>query len=168
MIRECYPESVLLGSVDHPVEISQTCSPVTVETDGTIAACICREDFCNGIEHELSRPGPSNETSHQALAGSEEVLDEIDIAINESPVVSSSSGLICAECGSLFSGKNSDCQIFDETNTTQQAVCQPDQACLYYSWQKSKAVRRELQSWHCSKLKCFIEMLPAGLAAVFL
>ena len=66
MIRECYPESVLLGSVDHPVEISQTCSPVTVETDGTIAACICREDFCNGIEYELSQPGPSNDTSHQA------------------------------------------------------------------------------------------------------
>ena len=70
MIRECYPESVLLGSVDHPVEISQTCSPVTVETDATIAACICREDFCNGIEHELSRPALSNDTSHPTLADS--------------------------------------------------------------------------------------------------
>ena len=138
MIRECYPESVLLGSVDHPVEITRTCSPLTMETDGTIAACICREDFCNGIEHELS-----NDTAPRTLAGSEEVLDEIDIAINETPVTAGS-GLICAECGSLFSGKNSDCQIFEETNKTQQAVCQPDQACLYYSWQKTKAVRREL------------------------
>ena len=138
VIRECYPESVLLGSVEHPVEITETCSPITVETDGTIAACICREDFCNGIEHELS----SNNTSHPALTGSEEVLDEIDIAINETPVVTASSGLICAQCGSLFSGKNSDCQLYDETNKTQQAVCQPDQACLYYSWQKTKAVRR--------------------------
>ena len=138
MIRECYPESVLLGSVEHPVEITETCSPITVETDGTIAACICREDFCNGIEHELS----NNNTSHRDLTGSEEVLDEIDIAINETPVVTPGSGLICAQCGSLFSGKNSDCQLFDETNKTQQAVCQPDQACLYYSWQKTKAVRR--------------------------
>ena len=143
MIRECYPESVLLGSVDRPVEISQTCSPASLETDGTIAACICREDFCNGIVEELSGPGGANLSSHRTLAASEPVLDEIDIAINDSPVVTSGPGLICAECGSLFSGKNSDCQIFDETNQTQQAVCQPDQACLYYSWQKSKAVRRE-------------------------
>lgn len=143
MIRECYPESVLLGSVDHPVEISQTCSPVTVETDGTIAACICREDFCNGIDHELSRPGLGNDTAHRNLTGGEEVLAEIDIAINESPLTSDS-GLICAECGSLFSGQNPDCEMFDETNQTQQAVCQPGQACLYYSWQKSKAGRREM------------------------
>ena len=142
MIRECYPESVLLGSVDHPVEITRTCNPVTVETEGTIMACICREDFCNGIEQELT-----NHTAHQAgLAGSEEVLDEIEIAINESPGVRTEPGpgLICAECGSLFSGENPDCEMFDETNQTQQAVCQPGQACLYYSWQKSKAGRREM------------------------
>ena len=89
MIRECFPTSVLLGSIERPVEpqvvldddvddndyynddddminmvvmkdwsqfvsmiteindnIQATCSPVSVESDTAISACICTTDFC--------------------------------------------------------------------------------------------------------------------------
>ena len=67
VIRECFPTSVLLGSIERPVEpqvtmvitmmlvimtnhgsncnVQATCSPVSVESD-TIKACICTTDFC--------------------------------------------------------------------------------------------------------------------------
>ena len=118
MVRECFPESVLLGSVDHPVEITETCNPVSIESDGSIKACICRQDFCNGLDESLSPPGLVTRPDSQ------QVLAEIDIESPEDGVVVSteapeSSRLMCHQCGSLFSNKNSDCQIFDETDKTQ-------------------------------------------------
>ena len=147
-MRECFPRHVLLGSVDRPVEITESCSPVSVEQDGDIVACICTEDFCNDPEHDLLPPAGDTESTRQqdneeTVADVKTVVQEIDISVTAPPESSTNifKRVICHQCGSLFSNKNSDCQTFDETDKSQQGFCEPGQACLYYSWQKTKAHR---------------------------
>ena len=130
------------------MEVREECVPVNVEDDGTIAACICTTDFCNGIDHQLaaakSEVKPSDET----------VIDEIDFTISTTTTAAATavteiiqvpteaspefSQIICHQCGSLFSNKNSDCDVFDENDPSQEGFCAPGEACLWYSWQKTK------------------------------
>ena len=46
-------------------------------------------------------------------------------------------GVLCHTCGSLFSGGNPDCEVFDAGDPTQENFCKKGEACLWYSWQKS-------------------------------
>ena len=46
VIRECFPTSVLLGSLDSPVVPSTDCQLQTLDGDD-IQACICTSDLCN-------------------------------------------------------------------------------------------------------------------------
>ena len=48
VIRECFPTSVLLGSIDQPVQPQAQCSPTSLESD-SISACLCTSDLCNGV-----------------------------------------------------------------------------------------------------------------------
>ena len=46
--------------------------------------------------------------------------------------------VLCHQCGSFFSGNSGDdCKRFDRNSEDQRSYCDPGQACLYYSWQKS-------------------------------
>ena len=47
--------------------------------------------------------------------------------------------MLCHQCGSLFSGEkgNANCEIFDQFEQSQRKYCDPGEACLWYSWQKS-------------------------------
>ena len=51
VIRECFPTSILLGSIENPVDPTPVCSPEPVESD-TILACICTSDLCNILPGE--------------------------------------------------------------------------------------------------------------------
>ena len=46
VIRECFPTSVLLGSLDNPVVPRADCRAESVESE-SIKACICTTDLCN-------------------------------------------------------------------------------------------------------------------------
>ena len=150
IIRECFPKSILLGSVENPVKITEKCDPVNVESDGSIAACICTTDFCNNVEDHQIELSVNDDTLTDLEDHHEQVIDEIDINVDNvettTVVVSTStstaapkfSRIICHQCGSLFSNKNSDCEVFDENDKSQQGFCDPGEACLWYSWQKTK------------------------------
>lgn len=45
--------------------------------------------------------------------------------------------VLCHQCGSFFSANGDDCEQFDRYSEDQRNYCDPGQACLYYSWQKS-------------------------------
>ena len=47
VIRECFPTSVLLGSLDRPVVPRSDCRLEPVEEEDNIEACICTSDYCN-------------------------------------------------------------------------------------------------------------------------
>ena len=139
VIRECFPTSILLGSVDNPVKITPTCSPVSLE-QSTISACICSTELCNGEQASAGIDTPDKDSDEDT------VISEIDITVTEvvpeviaestsSPVFSR---VICHQCGSLFSGKNPDCAVFDPGDGGQEGFCDPGQACLWYSWQKTQ------------------------------
>ena len=126
------------------MEITETCDPAEVEKGGDIVACLCTEDFCNDVDGDLALTGLSGNRTEEA----EEVVDEINISPTVSEVTetttttttSTPTRLRCHQCGSLFSGQNSDCETFDENDESQRGYCEDGQACLYYSWQKTQAV----------------------------
>ena len=75
------------------------------------------------------------------------MIDEIQITVIEEPEITlldsstiapKFSKVICHQCGSLFSGQNAECKVFDEDDPKQQGFCEPGEACLWYSWQKTK------------------------------
>ena len=150
IIRECFSKSILLGSQASPVEITESCEPRSVDSGGSIWACICTEDLCNDLQdYQLSAPDKDNDTAlSDPPQNHEEVIDKAvkiesetttaAVAISTSTAKPKFNKIICHQCGSLFSGKNSDCSVFDKNNKTQQGFCEPGEACLWYSWQKTK------------------------------
>ena len=147
IIRECFSKSILLGSQAAPVEIGESCEPRSVDSGGSIWACICTEDLCNDpLDYQLSAPDKDSDTAlGDPPQNHEEVIDKavkIESETNRTTAISTTkpkfNKIICHQCGSLFSGKNSDCSVFDKNNKTQQGFCEPGEACLWYSWQKTK------------------------------
>ena len=57
----------------------------------------------------------------------------------QQPSRSNPKQVLCHQCGSLFSGEkgNANCEIFDQFEQSQRKYCDPGEACLWYSWQKS-------------------------------
>ena len=147
IIRECFSKSILLGSQAAPVEIIESCEPRSVDSGGSIWACICTEDLCNDpLDYQLSAPDKDSDTAlGDPPQNHEEVIDKevkIESETNTTTAISTTkpkfNKIICHQCGSLFSGKNSDCSVFNKNNKTQQGFCEPGEACLWYSWQKTK------------------------------
>ena len=54
-LRECFPTSVLLGSIQNPLLASEDCvqRDITDDGSGTILACLCTRDFCNAESSKL-------------------------------------------------------------------------------------------------------------------
>ena len=73
----------------------------------------------------------------------------------------------CHQCGSLFSGSDSpSCEGWVPGDPTQQAYCQPGEACLWYSWQQSSdftSVIRECLSTSILLGSIEAPLLPAAL-----
>lgn len=124
VIRECFPTSVLLGSIEEPVEPQPECSPMAVESD-TIMACICTNDFCSGIE---------------ATSASDQVSSKALTPAPRTPAPVASRGRTrCHQCGSLFSSDgNPSCERFDPSSASQAGECREGEACLWYSWERSQ------------------------------
>ena len=61
-LRECFPTSVLLGSIQNPLLASEDCvqRDITDDGSGTILACLCTRDYCNADSSKLG--GQSQET----------------------------------------------------------------------------------------------------------
>ena len=142
VIRECFPTSVLLGSIDKPVEPGTQCSPSSIESD-SISACICTTDLCNGIgnddiNQEVS--GVSITTVRPATTTSLAPRR----STTEKPQPTSIRGRVkCHQCGSLFAGSSSnpECDVFMEDDPLQESYCAAGEVCLWYSWQKSRESR---------------------------
>jgi hypothetical protein len=43
-------------------------------------------------------------------------------------------GLECYSCGSLFNYNAPECAAFDAFNSKQRQRCEPGEACLFYTW----------------------------------
>ena len=67
IIRECFPESILLGSLQRPVAVRDTCLPAHVDADPSIAACICTTPLCNGPGPGLLLPTLSQPGQHKNI-----------------------------------------------------------------------------------------------------
>jgi len=68
----------------------------------------------------------------------------------------SSSRVKCHQCGRLFSRDgNSACTEFDEYDSSQQGYCKEGEACLWYSWQKSRSTTAYVR-------ECFSKSIVLG------
>ena len=132
VIRECFATSILLGSIDNPVEPRAECEPDSLESD-SISACICTTDLCNGLGDDDIKTEVSLVTTTRPRAAP---------TTTTAPTTSLAPALgqvRCYQCGSLFSGSsnNPDCDSFEPSDPLQQSFCAPGEVCLWYSWQKS-------------------------------
>ena len=162
MIRECFSTSILLGSIDSPVTARSECSLEKVESDA-ISACICTTDLCNDLASSRSsdtKPSarhsttvstfaqeprhertfsPGRDFTTEAAVRRVTASTVIPVPSRNSKTQPRSRGVLCYQCGSLFSrGGNSGCSEFDDTDPSQQDFCQPDEVCLIYTWEKSR------------------------------
>ena len=163
MIRECFSTSILLGSIDSPVTARTECSLEKVESDA-ISACICTTDLCNDLassrsdtrhparhqtttvstfaqepRHERTFSPGRDFTTEAAAVRRVTASTVIPVPSRNSKTQSRSRGILCYQCGSLFSrGGNSGCSEFDDTDPSQQGFCQPGEVCLIYTWEKSR------------------------------
>ena len=155
MIRECFSTSILLGSIDNPVTARTECSLEKVESEA-ISACICTTDLCNDLDSDTGHPvrhsttvstfaqeprhertfSPGRDNQFQFTT---EASTVIPVPSRNSKTQSRNRGVLCYQCGSLFSrGGNSGCTEFDDTDSSQQGFCQQDEVCLIYTWEKSR------------------------------
>ena len=148
IVRECFSTSVLLGSITDPIVPSDQCVPKPVE-DASIMACICTNDFCNGMDggesaiRSTPRPSLFDRTSTKRPGGISARPPPRTPAPRPPPRNPAPSprrpgeGVLCHSCGSLFGQE--ECPDFDPANPSHQKRCSPGEACLWYSWQKSSA-----------------------------
>lgn len=164
-IRECYSPRILLGSIDNPLEAQETCSPKRVEEgDDSVLACLCTEDYCNGFgaeDEQIRRQPPRTEPPRRQPPRTEpprrqpprtepprrqttrteaprrQLTTSRPSFNNFQPQRSDPNRVLCHQCGSFFSNDGGNCDVFDRVAPSQRKYCDPGEACLYYSWQKS-------------------------------
>ena len=137
VIRECFPTSILLGSIDNPVQPQAQCSLTSLESD-SISACICTSDLCNGVGDDDIN---TELRSKVALTTSSTTSITTTVTTTSTTTRTTVTGRVkCHQCGSLFSGSSSnpDCASFDSSDPLQQSYCAEGEVCLWYSWQKSQ------------------------------
>jgi len=113
-----------------------------VESD-TITACICTQDFCNGLED--GEVGSLATVEDEVFSAAQPRSFPAPAPLQQQ---GGGGGVLCHQCGSLFSGAGggAECSGFLPSAARQQGYCQPGQVCLWYSWQQSggrSAVVRE-------------------------
>ena len=103
VIRECFPTSVLLGTIEQPVLPQPSCSPMAVET-GDIQACICTTDLCSGLAGQEDSAALATELEGVTAdrPGQEEELAREVEAVFGGPQMAGGR-VKCHQCGSLFS-----------------------------------------------------------------
>ena len=157
VIRECFPTSILLGSIESPVEAASSCVASSLESD-SISACICTTPLCNGvggddIRREVASAGPSVTSPAPRVR-----TTTTTTATTATTGVPSVAGRVrCHQCGSLFSGSSSnpDCDQFDPADPRQASSCAAGEVCLWYSWQKARGSRSTIR-------QCFSPSIVLG------
>ena len=136
VIRECFPTSILLGSLESPVQPQAQCEPESQEED-TISTCLCTDDLCNGIGDDDIKTEPELVTTRLpelvstrrpklvTTSGPKQVT-------TKRPKEVQSGGVKCHQCGSLFPEASStlDCVSLDPSDPQQQGECGAGEVCL--------------------------------------
>ena len=162
VIRECFPTSILLGSIESPVEAASSCVASSLESD-SISACICTTPLCNGvggddIRREVASAGPSVTSPAPRVRTTTTTATTTTTTTTAAPGVPRVAGRVrCHQCGSLFSGSSSnpDCDQFDPADPRQASSCAAGEVCLWYSWQKARGSRSTIR-------QCFSPSIVLG------
>ena len=99
---------------------------------GPVKYCMCSTPLCNDVEYD---PTNDNKLSMRAV-------DFIFPFDNSSRVARARTGkqrrLQCYTCGSLFNRDSPACDAFDPNNPGQITTCNEGEACMLYTWRKSR------------------------------
>jgi hypothetical protein len=139
-IRGCFPiNSSLSFFGSAPLLSSPVCK---VQEAGPVSACMCTTTGCN---EEGILFGKSNQLPRKPRdAESREPKNFIFPFANSSTVAKPlarggrQAGLKCFSCGSLFNRDSPQCGQFDPDNEQQVMTCNEGEACMLYTWKKSK------------------------------
>ena len=118
-------------------------SPLCIMQDAdSVSACMCTTSGCNGGNYRIKRPTPKLRIPRDAE--SREPKNFIFPFANSSTVTKTESRegrqkrLKCFSCGSLFNRDSPPCARFDPADQAQVMTCNEGEACMLYTWNKSR------------------------------
>merc|ERR550539_1420977 len=107
VIRECFPTSILLGSIDNPVQPQVECSLTSLESD-SISACICTSDLCNGVGDDDINTELRPKVAVTTRSTITTTTITTTVTTSTTTARTAVTGRVkCHQCGSLFSGSSS-------------------------------------------------------------
>ena len=177
-IRQCFSTSILLGSIDAPLETGPYCEPQDISDNSLseITACLCDSDFCNsyrGPTEKKSRSLKQVQGVRQQVATVNQLSNTTKLSTtnrNNIPMKAAARktfhpdqpGLQCYSCGSLLN-PNKKCDTFNKADPEQVQTCLQDEACLMYSWKKSATEIGKQQHFYINLTKPFSSHLTRML-----
>ena len=139
-IMGCFPLNGSLPSLGPaPLLSSPVCE---MQTSGMVSACMCHASGCNYDGHRLKSKKQVPRIPRDAE--SREPKNFIFPFANSSTAGMSGSRdgrqrrLKCFSCGSLFNRDSPHCAEFDPSNGEQVMTCNEGEACMLYTWKKSR------------------------------
>ena len=108
-----------------------------MQEDGPVSACICTTTGCNAEDYQP--PHPRVVTSREPKNFIFPFANSSAVAVAK-PLARGGrqAGLKCFSCGSLFNRDSPQCGQFDPDNEQQVMTCNEGEACMLYTWKKSK------------------------------
>ena len=127
-----------------------------VQGPGPVKYCLCDQDRCNYVQQRAldnlkreQRALDSFPSTPDLSMRSQDFIFPFD---NSSRVLRARGGrerrLQCYTCGSLFNRESPACAAFDPADPAQLTTCNEGEACMLYTWRKS---RTEIGTGRCKK-----------------
>ena len=131
-IRGCFPQNQTLPVLGPAPLLS---SPVCEMQDvGMVSACMCTTAGCNG-DNFIPRPRVEKIRQPKNFIFPFAKSSPVDQPL---PRGGRQRRLKCFSCGSLFNTDRARCDQFDQESEEQVMTCEEGEACMLYTWQRSK------------------------------
>lgn len=123
-----------------------------------MSACICTTTGCNAEDYQP--PHPRVVTSREPKNFIFPFANSSAVAVAK-PLARGGrqAGLKCFSCGSLFNRDSPQCGQFDPDNEQQVMTCNEGEACMLYTWKKSKTEIGEYCIGRSGNTSCYHRLI---------
>ncbi|XP_023348017.1 uncharacterized protein LOC111716763 isoform X2 [Eurytemora carolleeae] len=153
-VRGCYPLNRTLPGLVKVLQPSPTCI-LEPEGAGPVKYCMCDQDNCNDVEYNVYLERARDLFTNLSMRAQDFIFPFDNSSRVSRSRVGKQTRLQCYTCGSLFNRDSPACDRFDPQNPGQLTTCNDGEACLLYTWRKSKT---ELGSYR----ECFTTSILLG------
>ena len=125
---------------------------------GPVKYCMCDQDNCNDVEYNVYLERARDLFTNLSMRAQDFIFPFDNSSRVSRSRVGKQTRLQCYTCGSLFNRDSPACDRFDPQNPGQLTTCNDGEACLLYTWRKSKTELGEYFYFSLSNLLSSISM----------